>query len=51
MSRSFCVSARPPTCVTHGLDPRVHLLRKKLFAKKMDCTGEILPIIGGHSGG
>ena len=23
--------------VTRGLDPRVHLLRKKAFAKKMDC--------------
>ena len=25
--------------VTRGLDPRVHLLRETLFAKKVDCTG------------
>src|SRR6266511_1213929 len=27
----------PGTTVTRGLDPRVHLLRKKHFAKTMDC--------------
>jgi hypothetical protein len=37
MSRSFESETRPPGCVTRGLDPRVHLLRKTLFAKKMDC--------------
>src|SRR5262245_5244900 len=26
-----------PTAVTRGLDPRVHLLRRNFFAKRMDC--------------
>jgi hypothetical protein len=27
----------PPLGVTRGLDPRVHLLRENIFAKRMDC--------------
>ena len=48
---------RPPTGVTRGLDPGVHLLRKKLFAKKMDCRvkpgndgGKMVPAILGLFG-
>jgi hypothetical protein len=37
MARPFYLSARLSTGVTPGLDPGVHLLRKKLFATEMDC--------------
>jgi ribulose-5-phosphate 4-epimerase/fuculose-1-phosphate aldolase len=44
--------AYPFSGVTRGLDPRVHPLRKSVFAKKMDCRvkpgndeGEIVPTI------
>jgi hypothetical protein len=30
----FCAPVQP---VMRGLDPRIHLLRKKVFAKMMDC--------------
>jgi hypothetical protein len=26
-----------PTCVTRGLDPRVHHSSQEFFAKRMDC--------------
>src|SRR6516164_7660770 len=31
------IRRRAPVCVTRGLDPRVHPLRKRLFSKMMDC--------------
>src|SRR4051812_45627448 len=49
---SSCDGAYPFSGVTRGLDPRVHPLRKSVFAKKMDCRvkpgndeGEIVPTI------
>jgi hypothetical protein len=49
---SYCDGAYPFSGVTRGLDPRVHPLRKSVFAKKMDCRvkpgndeGETVPTI------
>jgi hypothetical protein len=37
MLLSIWLKTDPLSAVTRGLDPRVHPLRKKLFAKKMDA--------------